>query len=235
VPIQACLNGSRQPGDHPAVPIALDELVRDARACAAAGAFSLHVHPRDLNGAETLDPALVDTTAGALRAASGGPIGVTTGAWIEPDPERRVALLAGWAGPDFASVNLREPGAADAMRTLLENDIGIEAGLETVADVDRLAASGLADRLLRVLVEVVDPDPGDAAGHALALDRALDAAGIDAPRLHHGQGAATWRVLEQAIRLGHDVRIGLEDVLTLPDGSAAPDNASLLHAAAGLR
>jgi uncharacterized protein (DUF849 family) len=87
-----------------------------------------------------------------LQAASGIPVGVTSAAWIEPDPQRRVALLAGWREPDFATVNLSEEAAIDAMRVLLERDIGIEAGLWEAADADRLVASGLGDRVLRVLV-----------------------------------------------------------------------------------
>lgn len=235
VVIQACLNGSRGREDHSAVPVLLDELVRGATACAEAGASSLHVHPRNAGGRETLDPGLVDTAAGALRAASNLPVGVTTGAWIEPDPERRRALVAGWSTPDFASVNLYEPGFAGVMWALLDAGIGVEAGIETEADVERLAGSGLAQRVLRVLVEVVDSDPDEAARHALAIDRALDDIGVTVPRLHHGAGMATWAVMEQAVRMGHDVRVGFEDVLVLPGGEAAPDNAALVSAAVALR
>lgn len=233
--IQACLNGSRGREHHPALPVLLDDLVRSATACAAAGAGSLHVHPRAADGRETLDPGLVDTTAGALRAACGLPVGVTSGAWIEPDPERRAALVAGWTAPDFASVNLYEPGYADVAWKLLHAGIGVEAGVETEADVERLAGSRFAHRVLRVLIEVVDSDPEQAARHALAIDRALAAAGIDAPRLHHGAGLATWAVIAQAIRFGRDVRVGLEDVLTLPGGETAPDNAALVRVAVSLR
>jgi uncharacterized protein (DUF849 family) len=235
VVIQACLNGSRGREEHPGIPVLLDELVRSATACADAGARMLHVHPRDAAGRETLDPALVDTTAGALRAASGLPVGVTTGAWIEPDPERRRALVAGWSTPDFASVNLYEPGFAGVMWALLDAGIGVEAGIETEADVERLTGSGLADRVLRVLIEVVDSDPEQAARHALAIDRALEELGVTAPRLHHGAGMATWAVIAQAVRHDRDVRVGLEDVLVLPGGEAARDNVALVRAADELR
>ena len=233
--IQACLNGSRGREDHPAVPMLLDELVLSARACADAGAVSLHVHPRGPDGRETLDPAQVDTAVGALRSATRLPVGVTTGGWIEPDPGKRRELVATWTMPDFASVNLYEPGATDVMWALMERGIGVEAGLETEFDVERLAGSGLAHRVLRVLVEVVDSDPEAAAGHAMTIDAALDDVGITAPRLHHGTGPATWRVVEQGIRRGREVRVGFEDVLTLPDGARAPSNAALVTAAMELR
>lgn len=233
--IQACLNGARRRGEHPSLPLLLDELVRDARACARAGASSLHVHPRDGAGKETLDPGLIDTAAGALRAGAGVPVGVSTGAWIEPDPERRAALVAQWRTPDFASLNVYEEGYESVAWALLDAGIAIEAGIETQADVERLATSGLGNRALRVLVEVVDEDPEEAARHAYELDQALDAAGITTPRLHHGTGDATWAVIAQADELGRDMRVGLEDVLTLPNGDLAPDNAALVGAAVAVR
>lgn len=233
--IQACLNGARRRGEHPSLPLLLDELVRDARACARAGATCLHVHPRDGLAKETLDPGLVDTAVGALRAGSGVPVGVSTGGWIEPDPERRAALVAQWRSPDFASLNLYEEGYERVAWSLLDAGIGIEAGIATEADVERLVSSGLGERVLRVLIEVEDEDPAAAAAHARALDLALDAAGVRAPRLHHGVGDATWVVIAQAADMGRDVRIGLEDVLTLPNGDLAPDNAALVGAAAAVR
>ena len=50
--LQACLNGDRDAG----VPRTPDELAAEARACIAAGAASIHVHPRDAHGDETLEP-----------------------------------------------------------------------------------------------------------------------------------------------------------------------------------
>ena len=35
-------------------------------------------------------------------------------------------------------------------------------------------------------------------------------------------------MLDAAVPLGREIRIGLEDVLTLPDGRRAPDNAALV-------
>jgi uncharacterized protein (DUF849 family) len=233
--LQACLNGGRSREAHAAVPITAAELADDAHRCAQAGASEFHVHVRDIAGAETLDPAAVDAAALAVRARTGRAVGVSTAAWIEPHPDRRVATVARWTAPDYASVNLYEEGHAAVMRALLANGIDIEAGLETEDDVERLVATGLHDRILRVLVEVVDEHPADAARHALAIDAALDRAGVRAPRLHHGEGPATWAVLRQGFARGHAGRVGLEDVLTLPDGAVAADNAALVRAAAGIR
>ena len=51
---------------------------------------------------------------------------------------------------------------------------------------------------------------------------------------HDREGPATWPVLRQAVSLGRDIRIGLEDSLLLPDGSQAPSNAALVTAAVRL-
>jgi uncharacterized protein (DUF849 family) len=49
--------------------------------------------------------------------------------------------------------------------------------------------------------------------------------------LLHGEGSSSWPVLRHAVRRGLATRIGLEDVLALPDGTPAPDNAALVRAA----
>ena len=227
--LKACLNGARSADQHPALPITVDAMVADAAACVAAGAGAIHLHPRDADGRESLAADIVDDTVRRVQAACGVPVGVATGAWVEPDPERRAALFGAWTAPGFASVNLSEPGAEAVMRALLDSGlVGIEAGVWSVADAERLAATGLAGALTRVLVEVIDVPREAAPGAARAIDAALDRLGVTAPRLHHGEEEATWPVLEQAVALGRDTRVGLEDTLLLPDGSPAAGNAELV-------
>jgi uncharacterized protein (DUF849 family) len=233
--LKACLNGARPPGAHPALPLTAEAMAADAVACVAAGAGAIHLHPRDADGRETLAGDVVDATVRAVRAACGVPVGVATGAWVEPDPERRAALVRTWTAPDFASVNLSEPGAEGVMRALLAGGrVGIEAGVWSVADAERLAATGLAGQLTRALVEVIDAPRDAAAAVAREIDAALDRLGITAPRLHHGEEEATWPVLEQAIAFGRDTRVGLEDTLLRADGSVTDGNAELVALAAAL-
>jgi len=231
--LQAALNGARTRDDHPAVPLTARELARDAAACVAAGAGAFHVHPRDADGRETLDVAIVDPVVLAVREAAGGAqVGVSTAAWIVGDLEARLEAIALWTAPDYASVNVSEDGFGEVMRVLLENGIGVEAGVWSVDDADRLAACGLADRITRVLVEPLHPDLMAAPLLYEAIHARLDRHEIAAPRLQHGDGEATWPILEDAIATGYDTRIGLEDTLLLPDGERAPDNAALVAAAA---
>ena len=42
--------------------------------------------------------------------------------------------------PDYVSVNLSEVDAPEVIRLMLKRDIGIEAGLATVADAERYVA-----------------------------------------------------------------------------------------------
>lgn len=231
--LQACLNGARTREEHRAVPLSARELAADAVACARAGADGVHVHPRDGDGRETLDCLDVVT---ALRAAVAVEVGVSTGEWIEPDLERRLAAIRRWiaAPPDVASVNFCEEGAGAVCRALGDAGVQVEAGLADVADAERFLSAGVERLCRRVLVEVADPDAAAAVGHARAVEAALDSVRPELPRLLHGEGRATWAVLGDALARGRAVRVGLEDVLELPDGSPAPGNADLVQAVATL-
>jgi uncharacterized protein (DUF849 family) len=178
---------------------------------------------------ETLDPATIDETVKVVRAATGVPVGVSTGAWIEPNPIRRADLVAHWREPNMASVNFSEEGAGLVTEALLQAGIGVEAGIWSIDDAERLATSGFAARMVRVLVEIVNPT-ADPVAEAVAIEEALDRLGILAPRLIHGEEAAAWPVLWHAIAVGRDTRIGLEDTLRLPDGTMAASNAALVEA-----
>jgi len=135
--------------------------------------------------------------------------------------------------PDFASVNWHEPGAEELAAALLDCGVGVEAGLWTPASVARWNRWPHRDRCLRVLLEVVDDlRPEHAIAAAAGLVDVLDAGAV--PVLLHGENSSAWPVLADAVRRGLDIRIGLEDVLVLPDGRAARDNAALVAAALGL-
>ena len=115
--VQAALNGGTTRAEHPAVPLTPAELAAEARAAADRGAQALHLHPRDAAGAQTLDPGQVLAAVAATRAATGLPVGVTTGIWtVDGDVARRLDLVARWTGPDrpdYASINMNEPGTDD--------------------------------------------------------------------------------------------------------------------------
>lgn len=234
--LQACLNGARRPSDHPALPVTADQLAADAARALAAGAGAVHAHAKDAEGADTLDGAAVAALVVAVRgAAPGAEVGVSTGAWAAPDPASRVAAVRAWPVlPDVASVNWHEEGADDVAAALLERDVGVEAGLWHRDAVAAWAASPHRDRCRRVLLEIGDgPDAAQAAVEAqllLGLVAAAQGRG-SLPVLVHGEGSSCWPVLRWAACRGLAVRMGLEDVLTLPDGDPAPGNTALVRAA----
>lgn len=234
--IKASLNGGRDRADHAGVPLSPEELARDARSAVEAGAHVLHVHPRGEDGQETLDPAPCGRVVQALRTSCPGvPFGFTTGGWIEPDPERRLALIGRWTErPDFVSVNFSEEGAVELCQFARRVGMDVEAGTASEEDARLLLQSGEARRCLRVLVEPQEEDALAAVARADAIERILAEGAAPAPRLHHGAGPATWAVVEAALRSGRDVRIGLEDVLTLPDGAEASGNAELVAVVVGM-
>ncbi len=224
VPVKACLNGARTRAEHPAVPLTPAELAADAIAVSRAGVFAVHVHPRDAIGVETLDARACDAAVAAIRAAVPGlPVGLSTAEAIDPDPFARAAAIKFWrTPPDFVSVNLSELGWAGIIRAALHAGIGIEAGLASPRDAEELVRGPFAHRLVRALVEV------DGVDEARAI-AALLPTGV--PQLWHGYGDRTWDVVSAGAAAGHDVRVGLEDVLVLPDGHVAPNNAELVASA----
>ena len=119
-----------------------------------------------------------------------------------------------------------------ALPILLKRGIGIEAGLATVADAERFVALPEAASCLRVLIEI-EQQQESAAAKRVAHDiiAVLDRAGSHSPRQLHGYDACKWAMHAEALRLGLDQRIGLEDGKLLPDGRIAKSNAELIAAA----
>ena len=226
--VKACLNGARTRDEHAAVPQSPAELAADALDVRRAGAFAVHIHPRDADGRQTLRAAECDTAVAAIRkAAPGLPVGLSTAEAIDPDPFARTAAMKRWRQrPDFVSVNLSELGWMGIVRAAVHAGIAVEAGLATPADAEQLARSPFTHQVLRALVEV-DGGVDDARAIAALIPHEM-------LQLWHGHGQRTWDVLQAAAAAGHQVRVGLEDVLTLPDGRLATGNAELVTAAVEL-
>ncbi|MCQ9177712.1 3-keto-5-aminohexanoate cleavage protein [Streptomyces sp. IBSBF 2953] len=230
--VQVCLNGTRGAADGAVVPLTPEALAESAAEAVAAGADDVHVHPRTPCGRDSVSPRVVAAALDAIRARVSVPVGVTTGAWAEPDPALRLARVRGWTAlPDHASVNWHEPGAEELAAALMERGVGVEAGIWSGTDAAaRFAASPLGPRVLRVLAEVTDTDGRTAVTTAHALLAELGAA-FGRPVLLHGEDGGAWPVLRLAQRLGLATRIGLEDTLCLPDGRQALSNAELVSQA----
>jgi uncharacterized protein (DUF849 family) len=225
--VKAAINGGRT---APAVPITPQQIATETGNTFVAGAFAVHVHPRDAGGRESLAP----DDVGAVVVAAGA-VGVTTGAWIEPDAGKRLELIRQWRVlPAFASVNMNEEGAVDLAELLLDRGVAVEAGLATAQAAGVLIGSGVWRQALRVLLEPQEQDDAHALANVAAICDVLDRGKCDLPRLLHGVDATVWPLIAEAARRGWDTRAGFEDTLLMPDGSPAQSNAQLVQAARSL-
>jgi uncharacterized protein (DUF849 family) len=233
--LQVCLNGPRGSADGAMVPLTPQAMAESAARAVAAGATDLHVHPKSPCGHDSLSPRVLAPTLEAIKARVPVPVGVTTGAWAEPDAATRLERIQSWTGlpglPDHASVNWHEEGAEEIAAALIELGVGVEAGIWSGTDgAARFAVSPLGPRVLRVLAEVTDTSADTAEDTARTLLSGLGSA-HGRPVLLHGEDGGAWPVLRLAGRLGLATRIGLEDTLLLPDGQRARSNAQLVAAA----
>jgi uncharacterized protein (DUF849 family) len=236
--MQACLNGARRPADHPGLPVTAGQLGQAAAAAVTAGAEALHVHPRDHHGDESLALSDIGTAVAAVRAAAPGtPVGVSTGLWIaHRNVELRRRLVSAWAQlqadarPDFASVNVGEPGFEELVDVLEDAGIAVEAGVWSPEDADLLGQRPVH----RVLVEIVTGPAVTAVGRANEVIRRLDNVRSTAPRLLHGEEGACWPLVSYAAQLGLPTRMGLEDTLVDEHGARAEDNADLVRRAVAM-
>ena len=215
------------------MPVTPQELARDAAACRAAGADEFHIHPRNSRGLESFEPGDIAAALHAVRAVVPGvAVGISTRVGIVADPDERQRAFRSWLVlPDYVSVNLYEDDAPDVIRFMLKRGIGIEAGLATVADAERLVALPEASSCLRVLIEIEEQESAAAIRAAHGVIAILDRGGSHSPRQLHGYDDCKWFLHAEALRLGLDQRIGLEDGKLMPDGRIAASNVELITAA----
>jgi uncharacterized protein (DUF849 family) len=227
--IQCALNGRRTRAGHPAVPVTPAQLAADAVACWAAGARSVHLHPRRPgDGLESLAASAHDAAVAAVRAAV-PEMEVSCSTQQDIDlggASTRIDAVRAWTqAPDLVSLNLVQEDAVELGLALLDRGIGIEAGVFSLEDADALLAAPWAALVRRVLVEIIDEEDDGEAAVALAHEIDAQVASLGRPRLWHGHARATWAVVAAGRALGRDVRVGFEDTLVDPDGRPSQSNA----------
>jgi uncharacterized protein (DUF849 family) len=235
--MQACLNGGRSRSAHPAVPVTPSELAAAAAEAVAAGAEAIHMHPRAADGTESLLAGDIGAAVAAVRAACPGtPVGVSTGLWITAgDPSARYAAVSGWAGlapgdrPDYASLNLGEPGSAELPGLLESAGIATEAGIWSVEDLALLDRAEPPAGWLRIMIEILRTPAETAGARADEILHELREVNAAAPVLLHGENENCWLLIALAGALGLPARIGLEDTLERPDGTPATGTGDLVR------
>jgi 3-keto-5-aminohexanoate cleavage enzyme len=244
VMIMVAPNGARRgKPDHPALPITVAEIARDAAACAEAGAAAIHLHVRDADGRHTLDASLYRKAIAAIRAAAGGDliVQITTEAAGKFSPAEQMACVRA-VTPEAVSLALREilpegareREAAEFFRWMATEEIAPQFILYAPTEVDRLF-----DLVSRGVLPFGRPSLLFVLGR-YAVDQHADPTDLDAFVTALGGRDASWtmcafgtREAECALRsaqLGGHVRVGFENNLSLPDGTIAASNAHLVAA-----
>ncbi|WP_245679212.1 3-keto-5-aminohexanoate cleavage protein [Actinomadura hibisca] len=233
--------------DVPALPVTLEELVRTAKECEAAGAAVIHVHIRDDAARPTLDlPRLTDTVQ-ALREATGLIVQLSTGGAVTDPYENRLRVLE--ADPDGCSLTCGTVNFGDEvfmnpwpfMVELYQRtqeleivpefelfDLGQIAALHRLLDKHGLPYGG------RVHCDLVMGVPGGMPGDTRTLVAAVNALPENATWSATGVGRTGLPVLFAALSAGGHLRVGMEDTLTYAKGQPVTSNAQLVERAGAL-
>jgi len=228
--------------DCPQLPTTLEELVRAAQECEAAGAAMVHVHIRDDEHRPTLDLGRLTDTVAALREATDLVVQLSTGGAVPAPLDQRLKVLD--AAPDSCSLTMGTtnfgddvfsnpwPFVTDLYQLSQERqvvpefelfDLGHVAALHRLLDKYGLPYGG------KVHVDFVMGVPGGMPGTAAALVAGV-AALPDAVTSWSatGIGRTTLPVLLASLAQGGHLRVGMEDVLTISRGVPVESNRQLV-------
>jgi 3-keto-5-aminohexanoate cleavage enzyme len=233
--------------DVPNLPVTLEELVAEAKACEAAGAGMIHVHIRGADTTPTLDLKRLQDTVAALRAETNLVVQLSTGGAVTDPEEHRLRVLE--AMPDSASCTMGTVNFGDdvfmnrwefivelhkrmAERGIVPEyeifDLGQLATLRRLLDQHGLPSGG------HVHVDLVMGVPGGMPGDAETLVAATRAIPDGATFSATGVGRTTLPVMLAALAAGGHLRVGMEDTITFRRGERVRDNAQLVARAAEL-
>jgi 3-keto-5-aminohexanoate cleavage enzyme len=234
--------------DVPNLPVTLEELVDTAKACEKSGAAMIHVHIRDATAQPTLDLGRLRETVTALRQDTDLVVQLSTGGAVTDPLENRIKVLD--VEPDSCSLTCGTVNFGDDVfmnpwpfvtqlyqltqeREIVPEfelfDLGHVAALHRLLDKYGLPYGG------RVHCDLVMGVPGGMPGTADALVAAVN--GLpDAVTSWSatGIGRTSLTVALAALSKGGNLRVGMEDTLTLAKGVPVTHNAELVERAATL-
>lgn len=233
-------NGARKTKqDHDQLPMTIEEMVAEAKACQTAGATMIHLHARDTQGRHSLE---VDDNLEiyhAVKAAVGDSmiVQLTTEAVGMYSPQQQMALIKA-VKPEAASFALRE---------LIPDEQSEEQGF---AFFDWVAAQGILSQI--ILYDQADIERYFSFRERGVLPKHNQHALVVLGRYHEAQQSSPWdlralhleRFIEENVRcavcafgareqdclthamlLGLDVRVGFENNHLSADGQPANCNA----------
>ncbi|MGH3878501.1 MAG: 3-keto-5-aminohexanoate cleavage protein [Actinophytocola sp.] len=231
--------------DVPNLPVTLEELVAEAKACEAAGAAMIHVHIRGADAKPTLDLRRLEETVAALRAETNLVVQLSTGGAVTDPEADRLRVLD--AMPDSASCTMGTVNFGDDVfmnrwefivelhgrmreRRIVPEyeifDLGQLATLHRLLDQHGLPAGE------HVHVDLVMGVPGGMPGDPETLVAALRAIPAGATFSATGIGRTSLPVMLASLSAGGHLRVGMEDTVSFARGQRVRDNAQLVARAA---
>ena len=231
--LKVALNGARPKSENGHIPQTLAEIEREVAQIVPLGYSVFHIHPYDQDGLETLNPKVVsELISRTKRIAPQIQIGISTGEWIEPDLQKRLADIQAWEiVPDFASVNMIEEHAIEVAQALMVRGVQVEVGLNEKKAAEIWASSQIKDGCRRILIEPEAEIWDDALKTVTEIENVLNADPNQIKRLLHGFNGLAWDFLREAQRRGYDSRMGMEDTLYLENGEEVKSNLELIASA----
>ncbi|MBY6056079.1 3-keto-5-aminohexanoate cleavage protein [Leisingera daeponensis] len=233
-------NGARRGrGDHPQLPVTVQQTAETAAACFAAGAQALHLHVRDHAGRHSLDAGRYREALDAVQeSAPGMGVQITTESAGIYDVAAQLACLEALR-PAAASVSVREM-ARDASLAARAYALCLEAGTEVqhilygpecIAKLRAWYQEGTVPAEMRDVIFVLGryspPVPADASGLAAYCDAAAD---LRLKWTVCAFGRHEHACLLAAVAAGGDARIGFENNIETPEGGLQADNAASVAA-----
>src|SRR3954447_19208202 len=234
--------------DVPQLPTTLEELVREAKACEAAGASLVHVHVRDGEHRPTLDPVRLRDTVQALREQTDLVVQLSTGGSVHDPLEQRLQVLD--AEPDSCSLTMGTVNFGDDVFSnpwgfikelyaqTKEREVVPEFELFDLGHVQALHRLLKEDGLPygeRVHCDLVMNVPGGMPGTTDALVAAVNALPSQTTSWSAtGIGRSALTVALASLSKGGHLRVGMEDVLTLAKGVNVEHNEQLVARAVEL-
>lgn len=231
--------------DCPQLPTTPEEIAETAVACRAAGAAMIHLHVRDREHRPTLDVSLLKEWVAAVRESTDLVVQLSTGGSVHDPLENRLKVLD--AEPDSCSLTMGTVNFADEVfsnpwpficelyqlsqeRQVVPEfelfDLGQVHSLRRLLDKFGLPYGG------RVHCDFVMGVPGAMSGTAEALVAGVAALPPEVTSWSAtGIGRSTLPIAFAALALGGNLRVGMEDVLTMAKGVPVENNAQLVERA----
>lgn len=257
VVVSAALTGALTTRDQcEAIPYTPAEIAEEAKAAREAGAAVAHIHARTPEGSPTFSTETYGEIYDEVRDRTDIVINFSTGAVGTPVEDRLDYVTE--VEPEIAALNMgsmnyakysekREDFVFDMVfdnpfaeiTTLLEgmNEAGVTPELECfdtghIGNTRPLLEKGVLERPFHVslIMGVLGGIPATVENLAhqvrqLPADSTWQVIGISRDQ---------WPLVNAALSMGGNVRVGLEDNFYLPDGEMAESNADLVEAAVGM-